>query len=173
MNYYPFHIGDYHLATAHLEPMEDLAYRRLIDFYYQTEAPIPKETKPVSRRLRLDNDLVDSVLSEFFTDTESGWINSRCDVEIAKYQTKVENAKLNGNKGGRPKKTKRVISANRVITGSKTNQEPRTNNQDVLNPLTPPCQAREYLPPQLINTETGEILDADGFALAGEAGTWK
>lgn len=28
MHHYPFHPGDYMLDTAHLEPMEDLAYRR-------------------------------------------------------------------------------------------------------------------------------------------------
>ena len=37
MNYYPFHLGDYAARTAHLEPMEDLAYRRLLDLYYLGE----------------------------------------------------------------------------------------------------------------------------------------
>ncbi|TXH13476.1 MAG: DUF1376 domain-containing protein, partial [Hyphomicrobiaceae bacterium] len=41
MHHYPFHPGDYMLDTAHLEPMEDLAYRRLLDFYYSSEKPIP------------------------------------------------------------------------------------------------------------------------------------
>ncbi|RPP48164.1 hypothetical protein IPC1156_32430, partial [Pseudomonas aeruginosa] len=37
MNFYPFHPGDYMLRTAHLEPLEDLAYRRLLDLYYVGE----------------------------------------------------------------------------------------------------------------------------------------
>jgi uncharacterized protein YdaU (DUF1376 family) len=39
MNYYPFHIGDYISHTSHLSDLEDLAYRRMIDLYYQTEEP--------------------------------------------------------------------------------------------------------------------------------------
>ena len=42
MNYYPFHLGDYAAHTAHLEPMEDLAYRRMLDAYYLREAPLPR-----------------------------------------------------------------------------------------------------------------------------------
>jgi hypothetical protein len=30
LNFYDFHIGDYASRTGHLEPMEDLAYRRLL-----------------------------------------------------------------------------------------------------------------------------------------------
>ena len=78
LNYYNFHIGDYIKQTVHLTPMEDICYRRLIDMYYETEQPIPKETESVSRRLRLETTLVNSVLREFFTDTEKGWVNARC-----------------------------------------------------------------------------------------------
>ena len=38
MIYYPFHIGDYIAHTAHLDPIEDCAYRRLLDAYYQRRA---------------------------------------------------------------------------------------------------------------------------------------
>ena len=31
MNYYPFHIGDYKDHTAYLTPMQDIAYRSLLD----------------------------------------------------------------------------------------------------------------------------------------------
>ena len=34
MNFYPFHVGDYTLRTAHLDPLEDLAYRRLMAQYH-------------------------------------------------------------------------------------------------------------------------------------------
>ena len=161
MNYYSFHIGDYHLATAHLEPMEDLAYRRLIDFYYQTESPIPRETQQVSRRLRLGLELVNSVLSEFFIETEKGWINARCDEEIAKYIAKQDISKQNGKLGGRPKKqeltynekprkTQKVILANPEITGSQANQEPITNNQE------PKEKQPEYSLPEWMPKSTWE-----------------
>lgn len=132
MNYYSFHIGDYLKQTAHLTPLEDICYRRLIDMYYETEQPIPTETNRVSRRLRLDTELVNSVLQEFFFHTENGWINARCDAEIEAYRTKADTARLNGKLGGRPKKTQSVILANPAETGSKANQEPITNNQEPL-----------------------------------------
>ena len=49
MNYYPFHLGDYAAHTAHLEPMEDLAYRRMLDLYYRTEKPLPLDTAEIAR----------------------------------------------------------------------------------------------------------------------------
>lgn len=41
MNYFPFHVGDYAAATAHLTWDEDMAYTRLLRAYYLTEQPIP------------------------------------------------------------------------------------------------------------------------------------
>jgi len=130
MHHYPFHPGDYMLDTAHLEPMEDLAYRRLLDLYYSSEKPIPTETELVSRRLRLGSELVNRVLKEFFELTENGWKHARCDAEIANYKARAEVAKNNGKLGGRPKKTDSVNLANPGETNSKANQEPRTKNQN-------------------------------------------
>ena len=130
MHYYSFHIGDYIKQTVHLTPMEDICYRRLLDMYYETELPIPTETDRVSRRLRLDTELVDSVLREFFVLTERGWSNPRCDEEIRAYHVKVDAARANGKRGGRPKKTQSVLDRNPAKTGSKANQEPITKNQE-------------------------------------------
>jgi len=138
MNYYSFHIGDFVAATVHLSPMEELAYRRMLDLYYDTEQPIPLETQWVSRRLRMDTQIVDSVLSEFFVKTENGWINPRCDAEIATYRRKVDANRLNGKQGGRPKKTHSVILANPSESQNNLNQEPITNNQEPINPPNPP-----------------------------------
>ncbi len=62
MYYYQFHIGDYRAATSHLNNEEDLAYRRLLDMYYDTESCIPLDTQWVSRRIRIAHDVV---LSDF------------------------------------------------------------------------------------------------------------
>lgn len=156
MNYYPFHIGDFRSGTMHLSNSEDLAYRRLLDWYYDTEKPIPVETQWVSRRLRVETQDLETVLKDFFVLTEQGWRHDRCEAEIAEYRARVEKNKENGKKGGRPKKPK----ANQdkpsgfpdgshsdgdgmpVETDSKGNQEPRTNNQEPINktPLTPPSK---------------------------------
>ena len=135
MNYYQFHVGDYVSHTAHLDPIEDLAFRRLLDLYYQSESPIPNETKMVSKRIRLGSheSEVAAVLSEFFELIDGYWHHSRCDKEIAAYKAKSERNRQVGKLGGRPKKnpeeTMMVISGNPNETLTK-NQEPITKNQE-------------------------------------------
>lgn len=136
MNYYPFHPGDYLRDTAHLEPMEDLAYRRLLDLYYLSEAPIPLETQQVSRRLRLGSDSVISVLNEFFICTSNGYIHKRCDAEIADYRHRQDKSRQNGKLGGRPKKTQQVILANPEETQSKPNVTQQKANQNQNQSIT-------------------------------------
>jgi len=141
MHYYPHHIGDYKSATAHLNNEEDLAYRRLLEMYYDTEAFIPLETQWVARRLRVGTQALDAVLNDFFIRTEDGWKHFRCDLVIREYHEMAEKNRRNGKLGGRPKSNKQgsknpvgsqsVPSGIPVETHSKANQEPitRTNNQ--------------------------------------------
>lgn len=88
-----FHIGDYHKDTAHLTSEEDLAYRRLLDLYYDTESPIPLDIAPIARRIRCQPQVVENVLKEFFKPSEAGWINKRADKEIAQYKSYSTNGK--------------------------------------------------------------------------------
>lgn len=146
MNFYPFHPGDYMLRTAHLDLIEDLAYRRLLDLYYINELPLQGAADAIARviRMRANVTEVAAVLGEFFTETAEGWQHSHCDQVIAQYQAKAKQAAENGKRGGRPRKadatpeqsknnpeeTQPVNSANPEESGSKTNQEPITNNQN-------------------------------------------
>lgn len=82
MQYYQFHIGDYAQATAHLTPLEDIAYRRLLDLYYSLESPIPCDISLVSRKIRLEKEPVEQVLNEFFVLTNDGYRHHRCDAEL-------------------------------------------------------------------------------------------
>lgn len=135
MHYYSFNPSAYTLDTVHLDNDHDLAYRRLLDLYYTSESPISKETQSVAIRLRCGSNVVLDVLKEFFTETENGWSQTRCDAEISIYHRKADVARANGKCGGRPKKTKRVILANRIGTGLQPdgkltkNYELGTNNQ--------------------------------------------
>ena len=135
MHYYQFNIGDYIRETAHLSVDEDCAYRRIIDLYYESELPISSETKVVSRRIRMSEfeDIIISVLSEFFYLDDNCWHHIRCDKEIAAYKAKAKTARANGSKGGRPKKptkTQPVNSGNPEKTESKAKQEPLNTNQE-------------------------------------------
>lgn len=168
MNYYSHHIGDYRSATMHLTNDEDLAYRRLLEMYYDTERAIPLETQWVSRRLRLDTEVIENVLNDFFIWTENGWEHARCEREIADYQATVQRNKTNGKKGGRPRKDQSPstvsgqsgaienkptsnpvesqekpsgfpVGSQSQPTGKATkNQEPITNNQDKNKTPKPP-----------------------------------
>jgi uncharacterized protein YdaU (DUF1376 family) len=95
VNYYPFHIGDYATHTAHLEPMEDLAYRRLLDLYYLREGPLPADVQEVARliRMRGDADMVERILNEFFQLFAAGWIHERCDAELSRMIERQTKAK--------------------------------------------------------------------------------
>jgi len=117
--WYKFHLGDYITHTTHLSDAEDLAYRRLLDLYYMSEKQIPLNTESVSRKIRIDLDITESVLGEFFERTETGYFNHRCHVEVAKYQSQVANNQRLGKLGGRPKKTESVIESEPKVNPKK------------------------------------------------------
>ena len=99
MNYYPFHLGDYVSHTGHLEPMEDLAYRRMLDLYYRTEKPLPREIEQIARLIRMKGyeQSIEQVVDEFFEDCSEGWFHARCDAEIVKMQDKQAKAKASAD----------------------------------------------------------------------------
>lgn len=95
MNFYDFHIGDYASRTAHLEPMEDLAYRRMLDLYYIRETALPADSTEICRlvRLRGMEVIVDAILREFFRQTDAGWVHEKCETVIAAAVDKRNKAK--------------------------------------------------------------------------------
>ncbi len=94
MHYYQFNIGDYQSHTAHLSETEDLIYRRLLDWYYLHEIPIPLDNEETARQIRMrsHSNCIASLLKEYFEKTENGWIHHRADKEIAKTGDKSEKA---------------------------------------------------------------------------------
>jgi uncharacterized protein YdaU (DUF1376 family) len=128
MHYYQFSIGDYRAATAHLTNEEDLAYRRLLDMYYDTEQKIPLDTQWVSRRIRVDAHVVRDVLNDMFVQHEDGWFHARCADVIEQYHAMAEKNRANGRLGGRKKNP--VGSESQPIAKATINQEPITINQE-------------------------------------------
>ena len=126
MHYYQFNIGDYRAATAHLSNEEDLAYRRLLDMYYDTENQIPLDTQWVAKRLRLDTNVVKSVLQDMFKLTKAGWHHARCELIIEQYHAMAEKNRANGRLGGRKKNP--VASDSQPIAKATINDKPITIN---------------------------------------------
>jgi uncharacterized protein YdaU (DUF1376 family) len=147
MHYYKFNIADWSLGTAHLSLVEEAIYFRLINFYYDSESPIPLETQSVFRRLRMASESViaQQIIDEFFTKTDKGYIHERCDVLLKEYRKTAKNNRSNGAKGGRPKKdaaseeTQPKPSGLSPVTEPEPthnpNQEPETINQEPVTNL--------------------------------------
>lgn len=138
VHYYKFEIATWHLHTSHLSLLEEAVYFRLINFYYDTETPIPKETHSVIRRLRLadHSDIVASILDEFFVLQDDGWHQKHCDTKIIEYHGKAKTNKSNGLKGGRPKnpqETQSVNSENPDETLIKNKELETTNKESKTN----------------------------------------
>lgn len=144
MHYYQFNIGDYHTHTLHLNEMEDLAYRRMLDWCYLHEKELPLDYEQIARliRMRSHTDCIAVVVQEFFTRHNDGWISDRVLQEIEHYKAKVEQASRAGK-----------ASAERRANGSPTgvkptnNQQPITNNQQPLDLDANASLAEEGLPP--------------------------
>ena len=147
MNYYKFHIGDYLTRTMHLPDAEDLAYRRLLDLYYITEKPLTLDLAALAKRVRLDSEVIEPVLKEFFEPTANGWFNERCENEIKKYQRfvkqNVENAKKSVSvRKKKASKSRPSKGSEPAVNGRSTVGEPMggiTNNQEPIKetPITP------------------------------------
>ena len=132
MIWYKFHIGDYLSHTMHLHDAEDLAYRRLLDWYYMSEKPLPLDVAFVARRIRLDVDVVQPVLDEFFAKTPEGYINARADREIAAYNARVDINRRVGKLGGRPKETQTVAAEEQTheVPNTKPQRPPQQNRTE-------------------------------------------
>jgi uncharacterized protein YdaU (DUF1376 family) len=126
MHYYQFSIGDYRAATAHLSNEEDLAYRRLLDMYYDTEQKIPLDTQWVARRIRMEPVVIREVLNDMFVRHEDGYFHARCADVIEQYHAMAEKNRANGRLGGRKKNP--MGSDSQPIAKATINQEPITNN---------------------------------------------
>jgi hypothetical protein len=117
MIWYKFHIGDYMTHTIHLDDAEDLAYRRLLDLYYLSEKPLSLDIAVVAKKVRLDADIVEPILKEFFELTEEGYRNFRADAEIEKYNAKCE---FNRSVAGRRSAKKASGEPNANLTETET-----------------------------------------------------
>jgi uncharacterized protein YdaU (DUF1376 family) len=163
MHYYQFNIGDYQSHTSHLSDMEDLAYRRLLDWYYLHELPIPLEVTEIARQIRMrsHSDCISIVLQEYFERTADGWVHHRANKEIAKTGEKSEKASASAKARWNKK------DANALPTQSDSNATHNTRHitQDTLpNSVSKDTGVKTPL-------STDEIIFGYGVPLLTNAGT--
>jgi uncharacterized protein YdaU (DUF1376 family) len=143
MNFYKRHLGDYAKDTPHLPMMEHGAYTLLLDYYYATERPLPKDMPSIFRICRAmtkpERDAVQSVVDQFFPVSDDGMRhNKRADSEIERSSAQRDVNRELGKRGGRPKKTESVTESK---TESVSESEPINNpsqTPDSRQLLTPP-----------------------------------
>jgi uncharacterized protein YdaU (DUF1376 family) len=129
MHYYQFNIGDYQSHTAHLSETEDLVYRRLLDWMYLHEKPIPLDLDEVARqiRMRTHSDCIANVLREFFDRMDYGWISERVLKEVEKAGEKSRKASDSAKA-----RWSKIAAANAMRTHSEGNATqdtlPKTQN---------------------------------------------
>ena len=154
MHYYQFNIGDYLSHTKHLDVMEDLAYRRLLDLYYLHERPLNSGIASVARQIgmRDHENEVKSVLEEFFHLSEDGWINDRANKEIKHFHSKIDQASRAGKASA-----ERRMSARSTDVQLTNNQEPITNNQ--LKPFICPPDGEPDPPKKLPGCDHKAVIE--------------
>lgn len=138
MHYFQFNIGDYASHTRHLSPMEDLAYRRLLDLYYLKDGQVYGDESEVARQIGLREYVseVKQVLQDFFClDVDDRWSHSRCDAEIAHFRQKSEKASNAGK-----------ASAQRRSNGRSTDVQPTNNQEPITNNQQPELSSEEDIP---------------------------
>ena len=148
MNFYPHHIGDFNNSTRHLTRVERSVYRDAIERYYDSESALTTNIDRLEKRLLCqsseEKEALTTVLDEFFTLTDDGYSNERCDVEIAKYRANstakakagIASAKARQQKATelQQNRTRVQQSANEIEQSVNEieltiNQEPLTKNQ--------------------------------------------
>lgn len=149
MHYYSHNINDFNNATIHLSVEEECMYHRALAWYYSNEKPLPGDKEKIYRYLRATTKklqtAVNNILDDFFTEKEDGFHQSRCDSEIAEYQSKQAKAveagkasanarrKLNENKTDvEQDNDNRSTTVQQEVNDRSTTVQP-TNNQEPIN----------------------------------------
>lgn len=175
MKHYPHHIGDFDRATRHLTRIERSVYRDMLDLYYDTETRLPLDQPWICRKIiarsNEESTAVQQVLSEFFTETPTGWYHARCEVEIEAYQANTSQRAQAGKASAAAKALKKLQALNGTSTtveqplntvgtkdnGASTNQS--TNqpiNQEPIKKTAPAKRAeptKAFAIPDWINAE--------------------
>jgi uncharacterized protein YdaU (DUF1376 family) len=143
MHYYQFNIGDHVSKSQHLDPMEDLAYRRMKDLYYSREEPLPNDIDEIARliRMRTQYDSIATVLRDCFTLHDDKYRCQEIDDAISKYQSKSDKARASANARWKkkPNKTKTKpgnAEAMRTHSEGNANHKPITTNQEPIYKLS-------------------------------------
>lgn len=166
MHHYNWNPGDYARRTLGLSPMQDLAYRRMLDRYYLDEAPFAGQAEDVAESVGMydpddpdaPNELraVKAVLRRYFDWIDGAWHHQAADEAIADFNLHLEQSRKGGVTSGAVRKQQAAARraealARGEVGGCPTKIEaplkhpqPITHNP---NTTTPPTPAPAPAPP--------------------------
>lgn len=163
MKFYPFNLGDYAEKTKHLTWDEDAVYRKLLDWYYSEEGPLPLDRRAMYKKLKADSEdrraACDAVLGEFFISTEAGWRHEKCDEKIEKFYAKSKSASERGKAGAQKKQAKAQLNAkkDKLITGETKLQLENDGFDDVFTEKTVPKEGDEQPEQAIASKKQAEL----------------
>lgn len=99
----PLYVADYLADTSHLSCLEHGAYLLLIMHYWRN-GELPADDTKLARIVKCtpkEWGKIRETIADFFTE---GWKHKRIDQELAAASAAVERNRVNGRKGGRPRK---------------------------------------------------------------------
>ena len=130
MHYYQFNPKNYMSKTSFLEPMEDLAYRRMLDHCYLTELPLPCDIDEIAMLIRMRShcDSIKTVLRYFFELTDGGYINETVSKVIADYHSKSVKAKASADARWEREREKRANESNSNANASEDDANAMRND---------------------------------------------
>lgn len=162
MYFYKFNIGDYASHTRYLSPMQDLAYRRLLDLYYLHEKPIPKENPAALIGMNDCLTDVEQVLNDYFIPVGETWVNKRADDEILEYRGKKKSTSTAGKKSGEVRKANKAALLEQTFNDCSTDvqlnkkQETLNKKQETLKETTK--RVKRVTPDGVVQTVWDDFL---------------
>lgn len=161
MKYYQFHLGDYAQHTGHLDPIEDIAYRRMLDLYYREQAPLPVDVQRIAKLIRMPEHAatVRDMLVEFFIESPEGYRNTRADREIDAYKRMAD-----GGAKGAAKRWLKGADAPPIASQCPPQQNPNANHEPVTNNQEPPTRKDKTRKPR---PQSDDFVSVDDLVAEG------
>lgn len=138
MNYFELYPGDYLRDTGTLTLAEHGAFLLLMAAYYATEKPLPSDNPTLFRLVRAmtedEQKAALKVADMYFPISDEDGLrhNVRADQEIPKARIRIEAARENGKRGGRPPKPKEnppgLDQVTQIKPNGKAPHAPRSND---------------------------------------------
>lgn len=126
--YYEWYPSIYQADTQHLTLAEDGAYRRLIDHYMTTKAPLPNDDRALARIIGIgltEWESIKNPVITYFKPTGLFLHHNFCDEVLSRHASRINKSQNNGKNGGRPsiRKTKEIT-------------QPVLESKPIENPIT-------------------------------------